>query len=224
MQITKAPSIWLLEIALGFVYPPNCSLDCNQSYLLKLLSDYVFSHLKAFASSRMLAWSINAKSSHRPFLVRGLLTSLACLSPLPHPFTFSAWATLSCGSPKHSWELGSEHMAFLPAHPSANSSSLAVTPQSRPLTLSGQISQSPGHPFLPLPFSEGITTTYWLGSVSKEPACNAADPGLIPGWGRSPGGGHGNPLQYSCLENPMDRGAWWATVHGIAKSRTWLSD
>ena len=50
------------------------------------------------------------------------------------------------------------------------------------------------------------------------------DPGLIPGSGRSPGEGNGNPLQYSCLENPMDRGAWWATVHGVAKSRTWLRD
>ena len=48
------------------------------------------------------------------------------------------------------------------------------------------------------------------------------DVGLIPGSGRCPGGGHGNPLQYSCLENPMDR-AWWATVHGVAKSRTQLS-
>ena len=46
------------------------------------------------------------------------------------------------------------------------------------------------------------------------------DAGSIPGSGRSPGGGHGNPLQYSCLENPMDRGAWWATVHGVAKSWT----
>ena len=46
------------------------------------------------------------------------------------------------------------------------------------------------------------------------------DMGLIPGLGRSPGGGHGNPLQYSCLENPMDRGAWWATVHGVTKSWT----
>ena len=45
------------------------------------------------------------------------------------------------------------------------------------------------------------------GSEDKASACNAEDPGLIPGWGRSPGGGHGNPLQYSCLENPMDRGA-----------------
>ena len=44
------------------------------------------------------------------------------------------------------------------------------------------------------------------------------DMGSIPGWGRSPGGGHGNPLQYSCLENPTDRGAWWATVHRITES------
>ena len=46
------------------------------------------------------------------------------------------------------------------------------------------------------------------GSVGKESACNVGDPGLIPAWGRSPGEGNGNPLQYSCLENPMDRGAW----------------
>ena len=45
---------------------------------------------------------------------------------------------------------------------------------------------------------------------------------LMPGSGRSPGGGHGNPLQYSCLENPIDRGAWWATVHGVAKGQTSL--
>ena len=52
--------------------------------------------------------------------------------------------------------------------------------------------------------------------VKNLPA-NAEDPGWIPGSGRSPGGGNGNPLQCSCLENRMDRGAWWATVHGIAK-------
>ena len=46
------------------------------------------------------------------------------------------------------------------------------------------------------------------------------DSGLILGWGRSPGGGNGNQLQYSCLESPMDRGAWWATVHGVTKSQT----
>ena len=53
------------------------------------------------------------------------------------------------------------------------------------------------------------------GSDSKEFACNAAAPGSIPGLRRSPGEGNGNPLQYSCLENPMDRGAWWATVYGV---------
>ena len=53
-------------------------------------------------------------------------------------------------------------------------------------------------------------------------AGDAGDKGPIPGSGKSPGGGHGNPLQYSCLENPMDRGAWQATVHGVAKSWTQL--
>ena len=56
------------------------------------------------------------------------------------------------------------------------------------------------------------------GSDGKASACNVGDPGLIPGSERSRGEGNGNPLQYSCLENPMDRGAWWATVHGIAES------
>ena len=56
-------------------------------------------------------------------------------------------------------------------------------------------------------------------SVSKESACNAGDPGSISGSGRSPGEGNGNPLQYYFLENAMDRGAWWATVHGVARVR-----
>ena len=51
-------------------------------------------------------------------------------------------------------------------------------------------------------------------------AGDVMDAGLIPGLGRSPGGGHGNPVQCSCLENPMDRGHWWATVHRVAKSQT----
>ena len=58
--------------------------------------------------------------------------------------------------------------------------------------------------------------------MAKESACDAGDRGnvrSIPGWGRSSGEGNGNPLQYSCLENPMDRGACWATVHGVTKSR-----
>ena len=62
------------------------------------------------------------------------------------------------------------------------------------------------------------------GSDDKESAHNAGDPGLIPGSGRSPGEGSGNPLQYSCLENSTDRGDWRATVHGGAKSHTGLSD
>ena len=58
------------------------------------------------------------------------------------------------------------------------------------------------------------------GSEVKASASNEGDPGSIPRSGRSPGEGNGNPLQYSCLENPMDRGAWQATVHGAAKSQT----
>ena len=61
-------------------------------------------------------------------------------------------------------------------------------------------------------------------SDCKESASNAGALYSIPGLGRSPGGGHSNPLQYSSVENPMDRGAWWATIHGVAKSQTWLSD
>ena len=59
--------------------------------------------------------------------------------------------------------------------------------------------------------------------VVKNPPANAGDirdTGSIPGWGRSPGGGHGNPLQYSCLKNPMGRGAWWAAFHRVAESDT----
>ena len=62
------------------------------------------------------------------------------------------------------------------------------------------------------------------GSDGKVSAYNVGDPGSIPGLGRSPGEGNGNPLQYSCLENPMDGGAWLGSVHGVAKSRTRLSD
>ena len=62
------------------------------------------------------------------------------------------------------------------------------------------------------------------GSNGIESTCNGGDLGLIPGWGRSPEEGYGNTLQYSCLENPMDRGAWWATVQGVSKCRTRLSN
>ena len=63
-----------------------------------------------------------------------------------------------------------------------------------------------------------------FSSDGTESACNAGDLGSIPGSGRSPGEGNDNPLQYSCLENPMDRGAWGATVHRVSTSQTRLSD
>ena len=66
---------------------------------------------------------------------------------------------------------------------------------------------------------------WWVALVVKNPPASAGDirdAGLIPGSGRSPGGRHGDSLQYSFLENPMDRGAWWATMHRIAKTQTWL--
>ena len=75
-----------------------------------------------------------------------------------------------------------------------------------------------------------LVDTHWLscvpvfGSDGKESVCSVGDPGLIPGLGRFPEEGNGNPLQYSCLENPMDGGAWSATVHGVTKSQTQLSD
>ena len=62
------------------------------------------------------------------------------------------------------------------------------------------------------------------GSEVKASACNVGDLGSIPGLGRSPGEGNGNPFQYSCLENPMNRGAWWGTVHGVTKSQTQQSN
>jgi len=90
---------------------------------------------------------------------------------------------------------------------------------------------------LPLPFSfilnvvpfsltwhwstENLGLPRWLSG--KEPAANAGDAGSVPEWRRSPGGGHDDPLQYSCLDNPRDRGAWRATVHGVAKSQTRLN-
>ena len=79
------------------------------------------------------------------------------------------------------------------------------------------------HPFINNIEILGIVAFFWCspgGSEVKASACSAGDPGLIPDSGRSPGEGNGNPLQYSCLEKPMDREAWWATVRGVAKSWT----
>ena len=69
-----------------------------------------------------------------------------------------------------------------------------------------------------------LSLSFSGGWDSEESTCNAGDPGSIPGLRRSRGGGNGYPLRYSCLKNSMDRGAWWATVHGLTKSRTQVSD
>ena len=77
----------------------------------------------------------------------------------------------------------------------------------------------------PLQYSGLKNSTGFPGGLEvKASACNAGDLSSIPGLGRFPGEGNGNPLQYSCLENPMDGGAWWAIVQGVAKGRTRLSD
>ena len=92
-------------------------------------------------------------------------------------------------------------------------------------TLCDPIDGSP--PGSPVPGILQARTLEWvaiLGLVVKNPPENARDAGLIPGSGRSPGGGNDNPLQYSCLGNPMDGGTWWAAVHGVVKSRTQLRD
>ena len=70
----------------------------------------------------------------------------------------------------------------------------------------------------------GVEWTSLVAQMVKASGYNAGDLGSIPGSGRSLGEGNGNPLQYSCLEDPMDGGAWWAAVHGVAKSWTRLSD
>ena len=79
------------------------------------------------------------------------------------------------------------------------------------------------NPFVCLCTKEKEVAVSQTALVVKNPPANTGDirdSGSIPGSGRSPGGGHGNPLQYSGLENPMDRGGWWATVHGVAESDT----
>ena len=73
-------------------------------------------------------------------------------------------------------------------------------------------------------YEQGMRIGFPGGSTSKASACDAGDVGLVPGSGRPPGERNGNPLQYSCLENPMDRGAWRVTVCGVAKNRTRRSD
>jgi len=93
---------------------------------------------------------------------------------------------------------------------------MAVTYQAPPSMEFSRQEYWTGLPF-PSPYKH-------LSDINKEPACNTGDSGSVLGLGRSPGEGNGNPSQYFCLENFMDRGDWWATVHGVAKSWTGLSE
>ena len=99
-----------------------------------------------------------------------------------------------------------------------------------PLGLTGLISYSPRDSQEVFPTNTvqkhrffSTQLSFLGGSEGKESACNAGDLGSIPGLGRFPGEGNGNALQYFFLEIPMDRGAWWAIVHGVGKIQTWLS-
>ena len=118
----------------------------------------------------------------------------SCSSPLPTGLT-AAWLLETRAGPS-SWASGAE--------------------------LTGQ-PKCPLGAFLFFLINAYISRGFPSDSDGKESTCNAGDQGSNPGSERSPGEGNGNPLQYSCLENPMDRGAWRATVHGVAEGRTQLS-
>ena len=116
-----------------------------------------------------------------------------------------------------------------PRSPALQADSLPAEPQRKPRNTGvGSLSLLQGI-FLTQESNQGLLhcrqILYQLsyqGTVGKEFACNAGDPGLIPGPERSPGGEHGNLLQYSCLENLRDSRAWWAAIYGIAQSQTRL--
>ena len=121
------------------------------------------------------------------------------------------------------------HSLFSPNRPWLPPKLLLLNKTLPNTTLAIWISFSPTIPLPPGNFNSNLSilSPGWDfpgGSVGKESACNVGDPGSNPGLGRSPGEGSGNTLQYSCLENSMDREAWQATVHGVAESQIWLSD
>ena len=99
----------------------------------------------------------------------------------------------------------------------------ALQPESS-LHLPACSNTDPGQPKINKLIKIKLKIGFSASSDGKEPACNAGDLVSIPGLGRFPGKESGNPLQYSCLENPMDRGAWQAIAHGVSQSRTQLSD
>ena len=155
----------------------------------------------------------------------------ACvLSQFSHIQLFVTLWTAACQSPLSMEFSTQEDWSGLPCPPLGSLPDPGITPVSPGLQADSLPQRPPGKPqlyiYIPIHYFLYSFPLWSLpdGSVGKECACNVEDPGLIPGWGRSPGEGNGNPLQYSCLENSMDRGACWAVVHGVTKSRTGLSD
>ena len=133
----------------------------------------------------------------------------SCLT-LGHPQTIALQAPLSLGFPREEYWNG-----LLPCPPPGDPPTLGTE------SISLAYPALAGKFFTIVPPGKPLLTG---SSDSEESACNVGDLGSIPGLGRSTGEGNGNPLQYSCLQNPMDRGSWWATVHGAEKRWTGLSN
>ena len=110
-----------------------------------------------------------------------------------------------------------EYWSGLPFPSPGDLPDAGIEPGSPALQADALPSEPPGKWLSTVPAEYYSTWVFPGGASGKEPACSAGDPGSIPGPGRSPGEGNVNPLQYSCLGNPMDRGAWQATLHGASK-------
>ena len=154
-----------------------------------------------------------------------MLSCFSCVQLFATP-----WTVAPPGSSVHEFS-GQEYWGGLPFLPPGDLPDPGTEPKflMSPALADGAVTTSPpGKPLLmllPRYFSHWFLLSllgpgFPAGSDGKASACNMGDPGLIPGSGRSSGEGNGNPLQYPCLENLMDRGDWEATVHGVAKSQT----
>ena len=134
------------------------------------------------------------------------------------PWTVAHKTSLFMGFPRQ------EYWSGLPFPSPGDLSHPEIEPESLALQADSLPTEPPGKPYISIDLNICIYVYINIGfpsdSVGKETTCNAGDSGSISGCERSPGEGNGNPLKYSCLENPMDRGAWQATVHGVSKSQT----
>ena len=150
----------------------------------------------------------------------------------PVKATLTNWAPASAVFPVHCGELLSSHPGPLqmqllqpPWHVTGWPSTAVLSAQGSGGRVSSGPDSSTCHLWTLLEITRPLSgaEVFSGGLVGKESACNVRHPGSTPGSGRSPGEGNGNPLRYSCLENSTDRGAWWATVHGVTKSWARLS-